>query len=185
MDLYISPNRKIILAGPEHIEQIADLHLRTWQEAYKGMVSQDYIDALTMEGICAKWSDYIKQPEHGVFLCVEVNPETGEMVRVEGSVGFKPYQRVENCIYVYSLYVEKDLRGQGIGTHLVNAIAARGKKEGYPRMGVCVMCANEGARRLYARMGAEHCMFIDDGFAGDPVKSEVMLWDLAVYPDEL
>lgn len=102
--------------------------------------------------------------------------------KLGGIVGFKPYQRIENCIYVYSLYIEKHLRGQGIGTALVRKIAEKGCAEGYPRMGVCVVVGNDNARRLYAELGAEHCMFIDDGFAGDPVKSEVMVWDLLDGP---
>lgn len=174
-------NHEIRLAGPEHVEQIADLYLRNWREAYKGLLSQDYLDALTMEAICDKWSDYITQPEHGVFMVME-EAEEGKPEKLAGFVGFKPYHRLENCIYVYSLHVEKHMRGQGIGSALVRKIAEKGCAEGYPRMGVCVVVGNDNARRLYAELGAEHCMFIDDGFAGDPVKSEVMVWDLLHGP---
>lgn len=178
---------EIQLAGPQHVEQIADLYIRNWKTAYQGLISQDYLDAMTLSDAIAKWSDYLKQPNHGIFIVMEDGPQDGGPGSVDqpaappklaGFVGFKPYHRIENCIYVYSLHVEEEYRGKGIGTALVNAIAERGRREGYPRMGVCVVVGNENARRLYARMGAQHCMYIDDGFAGDPVKSEVMVWNL-------
>ena len=171
-------NYEIKLAGPEHIEQISDLYLRNWREAYAGLLSQDYLDAMNMNDIRKKWSDYIAEPEHGVFMVMEDGAKPGDPAKLAGFVGYKPYHRIENCIYVYSLHVEPSHRGKGIGSALVNAIAELGRKEGYPRMGVCVVCGNENARRLYAQLGAEHCMYIDDGFAGDPVKSEVMVWEL-------
>lgn len=174
-------NHEIRIAGPEHIEQIADLYIRNWREAYKGLLSQDYLDSLTMEGVCAKWRDYIQQPNQGVYMVMET-PEEGGPEKLAGFVGVKPYHRIENCIYVYSLHVEPHMRGRGIGSALVKRIAEQGWEEGYPKMGVCVVCGNENARRLYAQLGAEHCMFIEDGFAGDPVPSEVMVWDLLEGP---
>ena len=172
---------EIRLAGPEDIEAISDLYIRNFREAYTGIVSQDYLDSMNMDSTCKKWSDYIAQPRHGIFVVMEI-PEDGGPEKLGGIVGFKPYHRIENCIYVYSLYIEKHLRGQGIGTALVKKVAEVGWAEGYPRMGVCFVDANDNARRLYAKLGAEHCMYIEDGFAGDPVKSEVMLWDLLDGP---
>ena len=176
----LKTKHEIRVAGPEHVEQIADLYIRNWREAYKGLLSQDYLDSLTMEGVCEKWRDYIAQPNQCVFMVMETT-ENGEE-KVGGFVGVKPYHRIENCIYVYSLHVEKHLRGRGIGTALVEKIAEKGCEEGYPLMGVCVVVGNDNARRLYAQLGAEFCMYIDDGFAGDPVKSEVMVWDLVDGP---
>lgn len=174
-------NYKIRMAGPEDIEQISDLYIRNFREAYTGVVSQDYLDSMNMKDTCAKWSDYIAQPNQGIFLMMEV-PEDGGPEKVGGIVGYKPYFRIENCIYVYSLYIEKHLRGKGIGTELVKKVAEVGNAEGYPRMGVCFVDSNDNARRLYTKLGAEHCMYIDDTFTGDPVKSQVMVWDLLEGP---
>ena len=49
-------------------------------------------------------------------------------------------------------------------------------------MGVCFVDANDNARRLYTKLGAVHRMYIEDRFAGDPVKSEVMVWNLLDGP---
>ena len=170
-------NYEIRLAGPEHIEQISDLYIRNFRDAYEGILSPDYLDSMNMEDTCAKWRDYIAQPHHGIYVMMEI-PEDGGPEKVGGMVGYKPYFRIENCFYVYSLYIEKHLRGKGIGTALVKKVAEVGRAEGYPLLGVCFVDANDNARRLYTKLGAVHRMYIEDHFAGDPVKSEVMVWDL-------
>ncbi len=36
-------------AGPKDAEAIANVHVRAWQEAYRGQLTDDYLDGLTVE----------------------------------------------------------------------------------------------------------------------------------------
>lgn len=59
----------------------------------------------------------------------------------------------EDDFYVRALAVDPEHRGQGIGTLLLDAAAAQGKGLGCRRIALDVAATNDGAKRLYERMG--------------------------------
>ena len=70
---------------------------------------------------------------------------------------FRPLQELENLApgswYVNVLAVLPGFRGRGLGRRLLEAADAIGREAGARAMSIIVADANEGARRLYARMG--------------------------------
>lgn len=57
--------------------------------------------------------------------------------------------------WLESLHVDPELRGRGIGTRLLGAMAARLETRGYRSMWLGVVSGNVAAARLYERLGAE------------------------------
>jgi len=55
--------------------------------------------------------------------------------------------------WLESLHVLTELRGQGIGTHLMRATAVRLRACGYDSMRLGVIAGNESAARFYERLG--------------------------------
>ena len=59
----------------------------------------------------------------------------------------------QGVLVVDQLAVAPSARGKGVGTLLLEAAEARGRAMGVPRMALSVISENEGAIRLYERMG--------------------------------
>jgi len=61
--------------------------------------------------------------------------------------------RRQGVLYVDALAVRPGLRGQGIGTHLLQAVFAFAREKGFASVWLEVVNTNPDARRLYERMG--------------------------------
>lgn len=55
--------------------------------------------------------------------------------------------------YLQAIAVESQVRGQGVGSTLIDSIEARAVANGSARLSLDVAAKNEGARRLYERRG--------------------------------
>lgn len=55
--------------------------------------------------------------------------------------------------YLLSIAVDKELRGEGVGSALIDSIEDRARASGSRRLSLDVSAKNEGARRLYERRG--------------------------------
>ena len=55
--------------------------------------------------------------------------------------------------YLLAIAIDKELRGEGVGSALMNSIEERARASGSTRLSLDVSAKNEGARRLYERRG--------------------------------
>jgi len=165
-------NYTIRLAERGDIGQIAKLYIKSWHKTYKGLLCQEYLDSLTEEAVGERWADYIGQARHGIFVAVTDDE------KVLGFGAFKPYHRIDDCIYIESLHVDESYQGQGIGSDIIKCIYAVGKEENYGRMAVCLVKGNNNARALYTKLGASHYKDKVDDFTGEISYSEILTWDL-------
>jgi ribosomal protein S18 acetylase RimI-like enzyme len=55
--------------------------------------------------------------------------------------------------YLLSIAVDDDMRGEGVGSALIDSIEVRARASGARRLSLDVSAKNEGARRLYERRG--------------------------------
>jgi len=60
--------------------------------------------------------------------------------------------------FIHDVVVEDESRGSGVGTALVEAAIAWLKERGAPRVLLCTADRNEGAQRLFARLGFRRTM---------------------------
>ena len=59
----------------------------------------------------------------------------------------------EGDFYLLSIAVDRELRGEGVGSMLMDAVEDRARASGATRLSLDVSARNEGARRLYERRG--------------------------------
>ncbi|WP_185148023.1 GNAT family N-acetyltransferase [Peribacillus simplex] len=57
--------------------------------------------------------------------------------------------------YLDTLCVDPNFQGKGIGSALIQYVEGYAKQKGYPRVSLVVENENEGANRLYSRLGYE------------------------------
>ncbi|MBP2628079.1 MAG: GCN5-related N-acetyltransferase [Firmicutes bacterium] len=69
--------------------------------------------------------------------------------------------RVENSLFLDSIYVDERFRGLGIGNRLIDATKQKAKQNGYKQLSLMVMNDNVIARRAYERNSFELVKHID------------------------
>ena len=161
----------IRFAMSSDIEQIAKIYINSWQKTYKGLLCQEYLDSLNMEKVSQRWSNYILEPRHGIFVAISNDV-------VLGFGAFKPYHRIDDCIYIESLHVDEACQGKGIGSAIIKHIYTVGSDEDFGKMAVCLVKGNDKARDLYTKLGAQHYRDKVDDFTGQITYSEILTWDL-------
>ena len=125
----------------EEIRGKAFVHWTGWHKAYPGLVSQTYLDALTLEKCEEKafqWRDNLLVAKDGERVVGFVGyggrgvdaPDTGE---------------------VFALYVLPEYWGTGVAQELMRA--ARKELAGYPKIALWMVKGNARANRFYEKCG--------------------------------
>jgi len=137
-------------ATPNDARAIAHVQVQTWKTAYRGVIADDFLDAMSEDDRTHLWSEILQRPEQATFVA-----EAEE----HGVVGFAnggPERdgREDFRGELYSLYVLPDWHGQGIGRRLVATFARWLIDSGCDSMLVWVLADNP-FRRFYERLGGK------------------------------
>ncbi len=129
------------LETDDEIRGKAFVHWRGWHEAYPGLVSQEYLDRLTLETCEQKafaWRDNILVAKDGE--------------RVVGFVGYGPRGEAAQTVgEVFALYILKEYYGTGLGRRLMDA--AIEQLSAYPKIALWMVKGNGRALRFYEKYG--------------------------------
>jgi len=90
-------------------------------------------------------------------------------------VGFCAFWLVFDEIHINNFALRPGFRGQGIGTALLHRVLEDGRQLGARRATLEVRASNEGARRLYERMGF-YVAGIRRDYYTNPVEDALVLW---------
>ena len=148
----------IRLATSGDAEAIAKVHTHTWQFAYEGILSKDFLDGLQWETRVERWEKIIREPlsaSNRVFV------STGIDGIVTGFASLGPVRdedlKPEKFFELYAIYVAPEYWDLGVGRALCNA-ALDAVPSGSGGVSLWVLTQNERARRFYGRIG-----FMADG----------------------
>lgn len=129
----------------EDADQVAKLHKKVWQLTYKGIMSESFLDNISVK----KWSNSLKKiPElpnvSGYVL--EVNNE------IVGDIIFGKSRGEADYDYeIYALNVDLKFQKKGFGKILLNK--ALENFDDYDKIYLKVVFENENARKFYERCG--------------------------------
>ncbi|QBJ78072.1 GNAT family N-acetyltransferase [Aquitalea sp. USM4] len=129
---------------------IARLHTESWQNSYRKILSDDYLDHVAPTERHTMWTRRFHYDNH---LWVQLALWDGEPV---GFVCLLPDGETERGLLLDNLHVLPGQQGRGVGRTLLLAAAAEAHRlqAGTP-MHLWVYEANSDARRFYNRMGGE------------------------------
>lgn len=133
--------------------QIATVHVRSWQGAYRGLLPQEYLDRLDLAQRTAMWARALERagPARGGFLVA------GAGEALTGFANFGPArdeaERPGGVGEVYTIYVLPDSWGQGTGRQLMAGALAGLTAAGYTEAILWVLDTNARARRFYEAGG--------------------------------
>lgn len=140
-------------AVPEDAEAIAEVHIRTWQTAYRGQLPDSYLDRLgeELERRSDMWRTEIVTPRssrHEVWVAEARG-------KLAGFVGLGPSRDLDPNLSgeVYAIYVSPSSWGQGIGRSLFAHATERLASHGYAAAALWVLETNIRARRFYEVAG--------------------------------
>ncbi len=136
---------------------IADVHVRSWQHAYLGIVPDDYLAGLDPARRALVWAENLRRgPDDHVYTWVATVPETvaGTGSRIVGFATLGPGRDEDvrrGDREIYSIYLEPERWGKGVARDLMRTLVA----EAGPgtRILLWVLAANERAQHFYRRNG--------------------------------
>ncbi|MFD5073293.1 GNAT family N-acetyltransferase [Streptomyces sp. NPDC058371] len=131
--------------------RVAEIRIRGWQTAYRGLIPQPYLDALSVERDAERRRAFLRQSGAGVVNLVAVHDS-----RVVGWACHGPYRDGESTTgdaELYAIYVHPDHVGAGAGRALLAESTGRCAAAGRPRVLLWVLKGNTPARRFYERAG--------------------------------
>ena len=138
-------------AEPSDAAGIADVHVRSWREAYTGIVPDDYLAGLDPARRTPVWTENLQRgPSEHVYTWVA---ENGTRILGFATIGPGRDEDVRRGDReIYSIYLEPEQWGHGVARDLMRTVIG---EAGQNRIVLWVMADNERARHFYRRHGFE------------------------------
>ena len=146
--------QRIREAVPADARAVAEIHVRSWQAAYRGQLSDDYLDGLSvddrleqhrasLEGPPAEWRTWVAQDGAEVTGFAVTGPS-------------QDADATERTGEVYAIYLQPDRVGTGLGRALFEHAVGDLRERGFEAVTLWVLETNERARRFYEAAGWTH-----------------------------
>lgn len=132
---------------------VAEIHVASWQVAYRGHLPDDHLDALSVETRCAGWVELIGTtdwPRTGLLLAED---DVGEVVGFCHVAPSRDDDAGSEVGEVTAIYLSPPRWRGGAGRLLLDAAVERLRAAGYTRATLWVLEGNDRARRFYEAMG--------------------------------
>jgi ribosomal protein S18 acetylase RimI-like enzyme len=152
-------------ARMEDVPEIAVVHVRSWQAAYRGLLPQAYLDGLDPGQRTGQWELSLSAADsHGGTLVADAGG------RLSGFVSYGPARDDDadsrRAGEIYAIYLMPAAWDEGIGRQLMAAALGRLGEAGFDQALLWVLDSNARARRFYEAGGwhAEGAAKRDDSF---------------------
>lgn len=138
-------------ATPQDAAAIAALHALSWQNTYRGIYSDAFLDNEVVQERLAVWQNRFASPNPSQFVYKAMQENT-----IIGFVCFYVNVEPQYGTFVDNLHVTPQLKGQGIGKKLLQKVA-HWTQENQPIKGMYlwVLEENKAALGFYKKCGAK------------------------------
>ena len=131
---------------------VAEIHTKSWQFAYKGIVPQDFLDAIDTNKREEKWAKgFIDNPS--LIRLVAKDDNDSILGFVCGLKCRDNNPQIDSELW--AIYVNPDKTQYGIGKSLFKSFTDELKNQGFSTMNVWVLEDNKIARSFYEKMGGK------------------------------
>ena len=138
-------------ATPQDAEAIAGIHVRAWQTAYRGQLSDDYLDQLRVDERLDMHRAALEAPpaEYRMWVAEDSGRPVGFAVTGKS----QDADAEERTAELYAIYLEPDRLGSGVGRELFEYAVDDLRERGFRSATLWVLETNERARRFYEIAG--------------------------------
>ena len=105
----------IKFAAKDDLDSVSKLYVHNHKTTYKGLLSDKYLNSLTVEGAKSRWKSYLSEEGNRIWIALN----NGELL---GFAAGKEDEEFEKTWYLDSLHVSETARGKGIGTLLIKTM---------------------------------------------------------------
>jgi ribosomal protein S18 acetylase RimI-like enzyme len=160
-------------AAIDDLAAIDDIHVRSRRVAYRGQVSDHYLDVAMPAASLADWRRKLPELLGGAGL-VLVAESGGEPVGFVAA--FAPDER--GSVYINNLHARPDRKGLGVGSALLDAAAQWARASGARAMHLKVLETNAPAIGFYESRGWRCVDRVEDTWAGEKIVALVYAVEL-------
>lgn len=146
-------------------DAVAAVHVRSWQAAYRGLIDQPFLDALSTVDRAETWRRFVADPLP-TSLGILVAERDGTIL---GWASFGSDRDADASDpapagEIYAVYADPDAWSQGVGHALLDEAERRLTDAGHTRAHLWVLDGNDRADAFYARHGwaADGTSKVDD-----------------------
>lgn len=155
-------------ANPNDANQIANVHVRCWQEAYRGIIPDDYLSSLKTEPREAMWTRALNA-DKSVFVATD----NGEIIGFANGGNNKKQDGYQGELF--TCYLLQAYHHKGIGSKLFDAVKADLEERKLLPFTTWVL-ANNPACRFYEAKGGKVIEERMDNIGGADLKELCYGW---------
>lgn len=136
----------------EDLDACGEIHVRSWQVAYRGLLPDDYLDAMDVGASQARWRElFAPGGAAGPIQLVAVDDDGKLAGFASGGPALGPDEAGLGGLY--AIYLAPERFGQGVGRALMAAATDGLRDLGFAEAVLWVMPGNVRARLFYERAG--------------------------------
>jgi ribosomal protein S18 acetylase RimI-like enzyme len=139
-------------AQPQDAAEVAGVHVRSWQVAYRGLFPDDYLDGLRAEDCMAHYTFGDDRPGSPTTVVAVIDATICGFV----TTGPAKDQDAADTGQVYAIYVDPQAWGRGIGRSLITDARTRLSRQGFAEAVLWVHAGNQRAQRFYRANGWQY-----------------------------
>lgn len=137
-------------ALPADARRIAEVHVLSWQAAYRGLLPADFLASLSIERREEQWRQSLADPAAGLLVCE----------REGGLVGFASFGSCRDADSrpgitgeIHAIYLLEPCWGIGLGKALLDEMLGGLRARGFEEVVLWVLRENRRAIDFYRRQG--------------------------------
>ena len=153
--------------------EIAKLIKDGWNSAYKGIISDEYLENMDVEKISKSWKEGIEKNKNNIFVYKENNHIIGviRFGKAEDSI-------LKNTGEIFVLYIKPEEKRKGFGTKLIEFAKNKFMENGYDRMIIWCLKGNKQGANFYKKHGGDKIKERDYVVGGIKVREEGYIFNL-------
>ena len=129
---------------------VAALHVASWRWAYRGLLSDEVLTALSVEDRTEMWTGLVA--DEGVSVLV-AERHGAALAGFASASASRDEDATPGTGEVTAIYVDEGAAGSGLGHELFERVQVELRRRGFTRSTLWVLEANARARAFYEREG--------------------------------
>ncbi|WP_171005620.1 GNAT family N-acetyltransferase [Bacillus sp. E(2018)] len=155
--------------------EIAKVHVKSWQQSYKGLVDDDYLSQMSVTEREERWKEWLVQKSHIVLVLEDENNHLCGFIS-GGSIRSQHQYESE----IYAFYLEKAVQQKGHGTRMLKAFSIELTSIGKKSMIVWVLKENP-SKQAYISTGGKKIDEEQITIGKQHLFEECFAWDDITY----